>query len=108
MRIFYSKLTGHVGGQTPTSLRRMTCPRKKSSSSRSVLSRKDLKLPCIANQSLMHTGAKSPEMKKPICLPCVVVKLLRDESGGLYACSLIKWWSWILSMQCPMRPYDGH
>ena len=33
-----------------TLLQHMKCPRKKSSSSRNVLSKKVLKLPCIANQ----------------------------------------------------------
>src|SRR5262245_46824523 len=54
------------GWTTPTLLRPMTCPRQKASSARSVLSRKGLKLPCIANPSPMPSGAKSPARKQPM------------------------------------------
>jgi len=62
-----------------------------------------LKPPCIANRWPMLTVEKSPETKKPMWSPCVVAKLLRDMRGGHYACSLIRWWSCILSTLCPMH-----
>ena len=55
----------------------------------------------------MLTVAKSPEMKKPIDRLVAVAKLLKVASGELYVCSLIKWWNWVLSTRCRMRPFDG-
>src|SRR5438874_6298068 len=102
MPMFSAKPIGHVGGHMKTWPRGMQCPPKKSSSSRNVLSKKVLQLPCLENRSPMHPVETSQETKKPIGVPSIVVTLLRDMNGGHDACSRIQWWSGLLWHRCPM------
>ena len=106
--IFDARLREPVGGQTPTWLRRMRWPPKKSSRSRSVWSQKGLQRRCLVNRCPMPPGAPSPALKKPMCSPCLGVNLLQVRSGGPYGGSLLPWSSGRVSPRCPLRLCDGH